>query len=307
MSLMDHIRTEPVREGGGSINLTRVVELHQMTRELQQPFPAKDVEWRVSREVRNGQAVHVLAYLTARAIQARLDEVCTPFGWRCSYHTGPDGGVICRLDLLGPNGWVSKEDGAENTQVEAVKGGISSALKRAAVAWGIGRYLYDLPRSVVPIQERGDHPHKIKATGKWGYWNAPQLPQWALPAGGSKDTTPQANASQGATVAPPVDPGPTPPPSPPAAPPPEPLPEPPTNGTGEAIAAFETLFAEHQVGEFERSPLVLWAATRLNQKFTWADVTGGGDHPPSLKTLRAAYGLLKRHIGEALKEIRNPL
>ena len=38
----------------------------------------------------------------------------------------------------------NKWDAAENTQVEAVKGGRSGAMKRAAVQWGIGRYLYNL-------------------------------------------------------------------------------------------------------------------------------------------------------------------
>jgi hypothetical protein len=48
--------------------------------------------------------------------------------------------------------WVRKSDGAGETQVEGEKGAISDALKRAAVKWGIGRYLYDLDSPWVPCE-----------------------------------------------------------------------------------------------------------------------------------------------------------
>lgn len=49
--------------------------------------------------------------------------------------------------------WVSKVDGAENTDIETVKGGISDSFKRAAVQWGIGRYLYKVGSLWVPIDK----------------------------------------------------------------------------------------------------------------------------------------------------------
>lgn len=42
-------------------------------------------------------------------------------------------------------------DGAENTDIEPVKGGLSDAYKRAAVKWGIGRYLYDMEAAWVDV------------------------------------------------------------------------------------------------------------------------------------------------------------
>ena len=155
---------------------------------LQSPFPASDYEWRVQSETRNGDKVQVLCYVQARAIQNRLDEVVGPWGWQTEFVKGPDGGVICRLSLRDPDSgeWVTKEDGAENTQVEAVKGGLSSALKRVGSAWGIGRLLYNLPSAWVPLEPRGTHFHKAKNGAnkdKYLYWNPPPLPAWAIPHG----------------------------------------------------------------------------------------------------------------------------
>jgi hypothetical protein len=75
---------------------------------------------------------------------------------------------------------VTKWDGAENTDIEAVKGGLSGAMKRAAVQWGIGRYLYDLDEGWANIHDRGRHSAKDK-NNKWFKWDPPELPPWALP------------------------------------------------------------------------------------------------------------------------------
>jgi hypothetical protein len=148
---------------------------------LRAPFDEKDYEWRVQSEVANGTKVRVLCYVQARAIQNRLDEVVGAFGWQADYVTGPDGGVLCKLSILNreTGEWVMKADGASNTDIEPVKGGISGALKRAGSAWGIGRLLYDLDATVVPLQERGEHYHKTKG-GAVKYWNTPKLPDWAV-------------------------------------------------------------------------------------------------------------------------------
>lgn len=40
--------------------------------------------------------------------------------------------------------WITKVDVSDNSDIEPVKGGASGALRRAAVKFGVGRYLYDL-------------------------------------------------------------------------------------------------------------------------------------------------------------------
>ncbi len=41
------------------------------------------------------------------------------------------------------------------SDIESVKGGLSDSMKRAAVEWGIGRYLYGMTQKWVSIEQRG--------------------------------------------------------------------------------------------------------------------------------------------------------
>ena len=143
---------------------------------LQAPFKESEYEWRVQSESKAGDKVCVLCYVQARAIMNRLDDTVGPFGWSVEYAKGPEGGVVCRLSVKSPEGeWVTKEDAAPNTDIEAVKGGISAALKRAGNVWGVGRVLYNLESHWVNLTaSRGGHYHKGK------FWDEPKLPDWAV-------------------------------------------------------------------------------------------------------------------------------
>ena len=155
---------------------------------LKAPFPADAIEWRIGQAGvgKNGKPwAKVLAYLDSRAVMDRLDEVCGPANWWDEYRPGPQGGVVCRLTIRTDAGPVSKEDGAENTDVEAVKGGISDALKRAAVKWGVGRYLYGLGDSWAECsteKQSGDGWRFAKSKDGTFWWKPPALPSWALPS-----------------------------------------------------------------------------------------------------------------------------
>jgi hypothetical protein len=103
--------------------------------------------------------------------------------------------VECHGWIAAPNGermefvgdWVTKWDGAPSTDIEAVKGGLSNAMKRAGVQWGIGRYLYNLESNFVtlnpakPDDMAGWNRHYEKTQKKSFYWKTPTLPAWALP------------------------------------------------------------------------------------------------------------------------------
>ncbi|HET6568388.1 MAG TPA: Rad52/Rad22 family DNA repair protein [Rhodothermales bacterium] len=118
-------------------------------------FTEEDIEWKpitVSKKTNKGLAA---AYITNRAIMDRLDEVVGPENWRNEFKSGPDGGVLCGISVRVGDEWVTKWDGAENSDIEPIKGGLSNAMRRAAVQWGIGRYLYRLPSQWVPVDERG--------------------------------------------------------------------------------------------------------------------------------------------------------
>ncbi len=152
---------------------------------LSVPFPRKDIEFRVGRISAKNRKANVLAYITARAIMDRLDSVFGIECWKDEYDVLQNG-VKCRLSVKVGGDWISKEDVAPFTNIEALKGAFSDSLKRAGVKFGIGRYLYDLPEHWVDIQaERPkDNPlpvHYINSDGLTGYWVEPQLPAWALP------------------------------------------------------------------------------------------------------------------------------
>jgi hypothetical protein len=117
-----------------------------------------------------------LAYIDARAVMDRLDSVCGPENWTDAYTETPKGRLICTLSINIGGQWVSKSDGAGDTDVEGDKGAISDALKRAAVKWGIGRYLYDMPTPWVPCEsyKKGDKNYWKKWTDS--PWNHVRLP-----------------------------------------------------------------------------------------------------------------------------------
>lgn len=154
---------------------------------LRRPFPAGAINWRLQRSgVNNGKAWGLaIAYLDSRAIMDRLDDVVGNCNWSDSYRELNNGtGFICTLTLHLGGTSISKEDGAQVTDIESIKGGISDALKRAAVKWGIGRYLYDLEETYVETsltKQPGWNYANDKKTSTQFWWKVPSLPGWALP------------------------------------------------------------------------------------------------------------------------------
>ena len=157
---------------------------------LKDCFEPNDIEWRLQQcgKTKDGKIWGMaLAYVTNRAIMNRLDEVCGPENWKNEFKAAPDGGILCGISIKVGDEWVTKWDGAENTDIEAVKGGLSGAMKRAAVQWGIGRYLYKLEESWINANENGAYRGKTK-DGTTFKWDAPTLPAWALPKGSKSET-----------------------------------------------------------------------------------------------------------------------
>lgn len=149
-----------------------------LSEQLKNPFEPKFIKWRIGQMSRDETKGTAFAYLDAREVYKRLDDVCGAGGWQTKFSEIKDG-FICELSIRMPNGtWVTKSDAADQTDMEAVKGGASSALKRAAAVWGIGRYLYYLPVVWVPVKVL-----YTKRDGKnvYGFKEQPKLPDWALP------------------------------------------------------------------------------------------------------------------------------
>lgn len=138
--------------------------MNELAQKLQAYFKPDELEWRVARAGNtNGRVwAQLLVYVTSRAVMNRLDEVFGPEGWRNSIQYGPNGQVLCTIEAYIDGQWVGKMDGADETDVEAIKGGISGAMKRAGVQWGIGRYLYEFGDTFAIVNDKGRHRGQYK-------------------------------------------------------------------------------------------------------------------------------------------------
>lgn len=158
------------------------------TTALTAPFQTNEVKFK-PQSVKGNRAL-ALAYIDCRVIQDRLDGVLGVENWMDEYEILTDGSVMCRLKLRLNGEWVVKTDvGSPSEQPDSgdrLKAAFSDALKRAAVKFGIGRYLYRLPAVWCDYD-----PQKKQFSG------IPQLPAWAVPK-------PKASASTQKPTAPPA-------------------------------------------------------------------------------------------------------
>lgn len=128
------------------------------TREiLQAPIRIDEIEWRIAgvSNKDNPQKVktQILAYIQNRAVMQRLDDAFGWDGWENNFRE-VTGGFICGIKVLtvqdGEPIWILKEDGAPRSEkIEPLKGGLSDSMKRTAVQFGIGRDLYNYPKTFV--------------------------------------------------------------------------------------------------------------------------------------------------------------
>lgn len=163
-------------------------------KKLSEPFPAGDIEWRVARAGLNKSGsvfCMVLAYITARAIANRLDDVVGPENWQNTPLTVLElrPGIVAMqvgISIRVGDDWITRYDVSEPTNIEPAKGGFSGAMKRAGALFGIGRYLYHLSETFAETSESGGKGWEYarlpeKQGGGSYYWKPPVLPAWALP------------------------------------------------------------------------------------------------------------------------------
>jgi len=134
----------------------------EILEELKKPF--QEIQWRAGPKSQN--RAMALAYIEARDVMDRLDEVIGgdwEFRWE-----------VCREDVKGTLTvcGVTREDvgDAGEGDFKSLKSAVSDALKRCAVHFGVGRYLYRFPAQWV-----GYDPEKKRLT------ETPQVPEWAVP------------------------------------------------------------------------------------------------------------------------------
>ncbi|VTT98901.1 rad52 22 double-strand break repair protein : Uncharacterized protein OS=uncultured bacterium GN=ACD_20C00398G0011 PE=4 SV=1: Rad52_Rad22 [Gemmataceae bacterium] len=145
----------------------------QVQEALARLFDPDQVKWK-PQSVKNDRAL-AIAYVDSRTVQDRLDDAVGIGGWKTEFTVLPTGSVECRLSLWLGGQWVTKADvGSPSEQPDEgdrTKAAYSDALKRAAVQFGAGRYLYRLPQQWQPYDAK---------TRK--FVERPALPSWAVPA-----------------------------------------------------------------------------------------------------------------------------
>lgn len=182
---------------------------------LAEPFPPEAISWRLGSTTKDKSKGMPLAYIDARDVMDRMDHVCGPAGWQCEYVPMANGTTCCRIGLRLNGEWVWKSNGGsatgdvdnEKEREMAEKGGYSDAFKRAAVLWGVGRYLYGMSAPWVKIEPRGSsHVMADGEQDKLDAWYRKYIKQNiknAAPSDAGQRETPKSQQATGAAVSPP--------------------------------------------------------------------------------------------------------
>lgn len=162
----------------------KALNAQKIFEKLGAPFSEDELEWRAQHvfEGRDGEPPRALVvpYVQSRAIMNRLDSVLGWDRWENVVQELPGGGIIQGIKIwLSDTHSVTKFDGADRTNFEPTKGGISSAFKRSAVLFNIGRYLYSESAKWVDIHPRSktqnDEYINDKKKKVSGYFTPPKL------------------------------------------------------------------------------------------------------------------------------------
>lgn len=118
--------------------------------------PFSNYKWKV--QTANEWGCWCVAYIDARDVQQRLDDVVGPENWQNKF-VGEHNLLFCYLGIRIDSGeWIWKSDTGTASKIEKDKGHASDTFKRSAVMWGIGRHLYSLGIQKVK---------SVKANGKF--------------------------------------------------------------------------------------------------------------------------------------------
>ena len=132
---------------------------------LSEPLTIDQIEFRVQSINKGGYAT-ILAYKDARVDMQRLDDVCTPLGWKRE-HLLNNANCIVSIWCEASKQWVGKEDTGTQSNTEAQKGLASDSFKRACFNWGIGRELYDYPVISIKLNQNEYKMVGDKAKATW--------------------------------------------------------------------------------------------------------------------------------------------
>jgi len=149
-----------------------------MNNTLTAPILPNEVEWRIQSQTSTGKLI-VVPYINNRCVMTRFDAAFGAENWTSEFREISNG-FLCRLTVTINDREVYREDGASKTNIEPEKGGISDAMKRAAVQFGLGRCLYDYPRVFIECEG--------KFIPDWAYDKLDKLVTWINDGKCNRDT-----------------------------------------------------------------------------------------------------------------------
>src|SRR5208337_4163119 len=142
------------------------LKLKDILEKLQQPFDPDLIYWKPQAISKRKDKAIAAAYADPRPYSDRFTEVLTPAGWSCHYEVtrippiaGPDptdwknkfsykGKVLVvatiSIEGVGQNSGTGESDAVDENAITSAE---AQAFKRAATRFGLGRYLYDLPKN----------------------------------------------------------------------------------------------------------------------------------------------------------------
>lgn len=143
--------------------------LNDLIADLTAPFPSDQIELKPGALTQSRDRALAMAYADSRVYQDRLDQVVGPADWQVAFALASDG-VVCTLSILG----VSKADVGdfpldhpEHANENRVTSAAAQAFKRACAQFGLGRFLYSLPRTWAdydPEKRAFVHPQGVIAS-----------------------------------------------------------------------------------------------------------------------------------------------
>ena len=135
--------------------------------DLKKQIPFK---WRVQSFSKSSQTASCVAYIDARDVMDILDQVVGTENWQSDFKE-IKGNLYAGVGIRLNNSieWVWKWDCGTESNTEKEKGEASDAFKRAAVKWGVGRFLYDIPIQYVKSNEKktaSNYPFVVDDNGQ---------------------------------------------------------------------------------------------------------------------------------------------
>ena len=118
-------------------------------------------KWKIQTVSKTKPKAQCVAYIDARDVMDLLDKAVGYENWKDEY-LYINNQWLCGLSIRTENGeWVTRWDTGTSGNFEAEKSAISDSFKRAAVKWGIGRFLYDIKFELVDTNMPGKGAYPV--------------------------------------------------------------------------------------------------------------------------------------------------